>query len=100
MVNTDSLVASNPNLYHSYVLAGDYSFAHASFEKARDYYKIALTKVIATKPEEDHIHEQLKKVGTGSLELRVREFLNEPDFIGRDEGASATEKYRTPVVYI
>ncbi|HTE27118.1 C45 family autoproteolytic acyltransferase/hydolase [Flavitalea sp.] len=62
LVNTDSLVASNPNLYHTYVLAGDYSFAHGEFEKARAYYKTALTKVIATKAEEDHIHEQLRKI--------------------------------------
>jgi isopenicillin-N N-acyltransferase-like protein len=62
VVNTDSLIASNPNLYHTYVLAGDYSFGHKRYEKARAYYQTALTKVIATKAEEDHIRAQLKKI--------------------------------------
>jgi isopenicillin-N N-acyltransferase-like protein len=62
LVNTDSLIASNPNLYHTYVLAGDYSFGHKRYEKARAYYQTALTKVIATKAEEDHIRAQLKKI--------------------------------------
>jgi isopenicillin-N N-acyltransferase-like protein len=61
-VNTDSLVASNPNLYHTYVLAGDYSFKHAQYKKALAYYNTALTKVIATKPEENHIRDQIKKI--------------------------------------
>jgi len=60
-VNTDSLVASNPNFYHTYVLAGDYSFKRKDYKKAASYYETALTKVIATKPEENHIRRQLKK---------------------------------------
>jgi len=60
-VNTDSLVASNPNFYHTYVLAGDYSFKRKDYKKAAGYYETALTKVIATKPEENHIRRQLKK---------------------------------------
>ncbi|RYY30790.1 MAG: peptidase C45 [Chitinophagaceae bacterium] len=62
IINTDSLIATNPNLYHTYVLAGDYSFKHGRYEKAHGYYKQALTKIIATKAEEDHIREQLKKI--------------------------------------
>ncbi|RYY22019.1 MAG: peptidase C45 [Chitinophagaceae bacterium] len=65
LVDTDSIVASNPNLYNSYVLAGDYSFEHGRYSKAEAYYKIALTKVIATKAEEDHIHKQLEKIKAG-----------------------------------
>jgi len=60
-VNTDSLVASNPQFYSAYVLAGDYSFRKKQYQKAIGYYEAALTKVIATKPEENHIREQLKK---------------------------------------
>jgi len=60
-VNTDSLVASNPQFYSAYVLAGDYSFKKKQYQKAIGYYEAALTKVIATKPEENHIREQLKK---------------------------------------
>ena len=62
VINTDSLVASNPNLYNSYVLAGDYSFKHAQYKKALLYYNTALIKVIATKPEEDHIRDQIRKI--------------------------------------
>jgi hypothetical protein len=62
LVNTDSIIASNPSLYHSYVLAGDYSFKHGRYDQALNYYRTALTKVIATKAEEDHIREQIKKI--------------------------------------
>lgn len=60
-VNTDSLVASNPHFYHTYVLAGDYLFKQKKYKEAVGYYETALTKVIATKPEENHISSQLKK---------------------------------------
>lgn len=58
-IDTDSLVASNPQFYHAYVLAGDYSFKHDQYKKALAYYNIGLTKVIATKREEDHIKKQV-----------------------------------------
>jgi isopenicillin-N N-acyltransferase like protein len=61
-VNPDSIIASNPSLYHSYVLAGDYSFKHGRYDQAFKYYRTALTKVIATKAEEDHIRDQIKKI--------------------------------------
>ena len=61
-VNTDSLVASNPEFYHAYVLAGDYSYGKKEFQKALPYYETGLTKVIATKKEEDHIKNKLKNV--------------------------------------
>lgn len=61
-VNTDSIVASNPQFYHAYVLAGDYSFKHQQFEKALSYYEAALTKEIATVPERNHILEQIEKI--------------------------------------
>jgi isopenicillin-N N-acyltransferase-like protein len=60
-IDTDSLIASNPNFYHAYVLAGDYSFKHEQYQKAIAYYKIGLTKEIATTKERDHINKQLVK---------------------------------------
>jgi isopenicillin-N N-acyltransferase like protein len=58
-VNIDSLVMSNPEYYHTYVLAGDYLFKQKKYADAIPYYKKAQTKVIATKKEEDHINVQL-----------------------------------------
>ena len=60
-VDTDSLVASNPNFYNAYVLAGDYLYKHNEYKKAIGFYQQALTKVIATKNEEKHINDQIKK---------------------------------------
>lgn len=60
-INVDSLVASNPEFYHTYVIAGDYLFKKKEYKKAIGYYEMALTKVIATKPEERHIRDQIKK---------------------------------------
>ena len=59
-INTDSMIAKNPNYYHAYVLAGDYCYKKEEYQKALAYYKTALTKVIATKKEEDHIKEQVE----------------------------------------
>lgn len=58
-VNTDSLIASNPQFYHAYVLAGDYCFRHRRWKDALQYYEQALTKEIATKQEEDYIRQQI-----------------------------------------
>ncbi len=60
-VNLDSLVASNPDFYRSYELAGDYLFRTRKYQKALNYYQLALTKVIATKKEEEHIREKAIK---------------------------------------
>lgn len=60
-IDVDSLVASNPEYYHTYVLAGDYLFKKGDHHKALNFYKLALTKEIATKKEEAHIKEQIKK---------------------------------------
>ena len=60
-VSPDSLVASNPQFYQAWVLAGDHLFKQKEYKKAIPYYETALTKVIATKPEENHIRKQLKK---------------------------------------
>lgn len=60
-VDVQALIASNPELYHTYVLAGDYVFRHRRYREAERYYRTALTKEIATKQEEEHIRQQLKK---------------------------------------
>jgi isopenicillin-N N-acyltransferase-like protein len=60
-VNVDSMVADNPELYHAYVLAGDYLFKQQQFEKALHYYEVALTKEIATKKEREHIEKQIRE---------------------------------------
>jgi len=61
-VNTGELVNSNPELYNTYVLAGDYLYKQKEYAAALKNYNLALTKVIATKQEEDHIKEQIKKI--------------------------------------
>ena len=61
VINPDSIVASNPTFYQSYVLAGDYEYKQNLFDNALSYYRQALTKVIATKKEEEYIHQQIDK---------------------------------------
>ena len=60
-IDPNSIVASNPSYNQSYVLAGDYEFRQKDFDKALHYYRQALNKVIATKKEEDYIHQQINK---------------------------------------
>jgi isopenicillin-N N-acyltransferase-like protein len=61
-IDVSALIAANPEFYHTYVLAGDYEFKRGDLAKAKIYYQKALTKVIATKGEEDHIRKQLEKL--------------------------------------
>jgi len=66
-IDPDHLVSLNPEYYHAYVLAGDYSFKKNEFTKAAKYYTVALSKEIATKQEEAYIRSQLAKCnGAGS----------------------------------
>jgi predicted choloylglycine hydrolase len=65
-IDADSLVATDPQFYNAYVVAGDYCFKQKKYQKAIAYYQTALTKVIATKKEEQHIREQIKKAGKKS----------------------------------
>ncbi|MVT11785.1 C45 family autoproteolytic acyltransferase/hydolase [Chitinophaga tropicalis] len=60
-VDVRAMTAANPEYYHAYVLAGDYEFKHKRYSSAEGYYKTALTKVIATKAEEEHVKEQIVK---------------------------------------
>lgn len=58
-VNTDSLIAQNPQFYSSYVIAGDYWFKRKEYNKALSYYLQALKKEIATVKERNYIEEQI-----------------------------------------
>ena len=58
-VSPDSLVASNPNYYHAYVLAGNEYFKQKAYKSAIPYYEAALRKEIATKGEADDIRRRL-----------------------------------------
>lgn len=61
-INANEMVADNPEFYNAYLLAGDYLFKQKEYAAALQNYKLALTKEIATKKEEDHIREQIKKI--------------------------------------
>jgi hypothetical protein len=53
---------SNPNLYITHVLMGDYYQSRKRFDESQKAYKKALSLPIATKDEEKLIEEKLKKV--------------------------------------
>jgi isopenicillin-N N-acyltransferase-like protein len=55
-------VASNPNYYHAYVLAGDMAAKKNDKEAAIRYYEQALTKEIATLGEKKSIGEKIRKL--------------------------------------
>ena len=59
-VDPDSVVASNPQFYQSYILAGDLDMRKNDWEKALSMFKTALTKEIATRQEEDYIRKQIE----------------------------------------
>jgi len=61
VADPNKLIALNPEYYHAYVVAGDYSFRKKQYSDAQSYYEDALTKEIATKTEENYIREQLQK---------------------------------------
>ncbi len=60
-IDPDALVACNPELYQAYVLAGNYCFKRKEYDKAFSFYTQALTKVVATWPEEAQILKQIAR---------------------------------------
>lgn len=58
-VNPDSLIATNPNFYQAYQLAGNELFREKKFADALHYYRLALSKEIATKNEQNEIRNQV-----------------------------------------
>lgn len=59
-VNPDSVVASNPQFYQSYILAGDLEMRNKEWQKALQMYKTGLTKEIATRQEENYLRKQIE----------------------------------------
>lgn len=57
----DSIIAENPSLYNSYIIAGDYSFKNKEYKKALQYYKKALNLEIASAGERRHVIEMIKE---------------------------------------
>ncbi|MBK7432933.1 MAG: peptidase C45 [Chitinophagaceae bacterium] len=62
VINTDSLVASNPNFYHAWALAGDYAYKKEQYQKALYFYQQALKLEIATAKEKEQINKQIRKL--------------------------------------
>jgi tetratricopeptide (TPR) repeat protein len=60
-IDPDSLIATNPNYYQAYQLAGNEMFKEKKYEKAVGYYRQALSKEIATKQEENEIKNRIMK---------------------------------------
>jgi tetratricopeptide (TPR) repeat protein len=60
-VSPDSLISSNPNYYQAYQLSGNIMFSSGNYSKAIGYYRMALSKEIATKTEENEIRNQISK---------------------------------------
>jgi tetratricopeptide (TPR) repeat protein len=58
-VDIKILINSNPELYDAYVIAGNYLMKKESYQEAKKYFEIALTKEIATKTEEKRIKEHI-----------------------------------------
>ena len=59
MVDPDSLVQLNPSYYQSYQLAGNEMFKRKEYGRAISYYRLALSKEIATKSEENDIRNKI-----------------------------------------
>lgn len=59
---TDSIVAQNPALYNSWIIAGDYSYKNKDYTNALQYYKKAFTLEIASAGERRHVQEMIQKV--------------------------------------
>ncbi|GAB3015381.1 acyl-CoA--6-aminopenicillanic acid acyl-transferase [Niabella terrae] len=57
----DSVVAANPALYNSYVIAGDYLFAQRRYADALPYYRQALQREIPSAAERRHITDRMQR---------------------------------------
>jgi len=60
-VDTSQFINSNPEFYQTYLLLGDAFFKKKNYQKALWYYKLSLTKEVATKNEYLYIQEQITK---------------------------------------
>jgi isopenicillin-N N-acyltransferase-like protein len=57
----DAFIASNPEMFYAYQIAGDYCLSRGQNKKARSYYEKALTKEVARKTEREQIRTSIKK---------------------------------------
>jgi len=60
-IDVQQLIASNPNYFHTWELAGDYTLRHNNPAKAEEYYNTALSKEISTQQERARIEKQITK---------------------------------------
>ncbi|HRI33868.1 MAG TPA: carcinine hydrolase/isopenicillin-N N-acyltransferase family protein, partial [Saprospiraceae bacterium] len=60
-VDSSQFINSNPEFYQTYLLLGDAFFKKKNYQKAEWYYKLSLTKEVATKNEYLYIQEQITK---------------------------------------
>lgn len=56
----DSVVKWNPELYHSYIVAGDQACAENDYAKGLEFFNEALKKEIATNQERDYIAKRIE----------------------------------------
>lgn len=56
----DEFIKSNPESYITYFMLGDYYIERDNFEKAKSYYKLSLSKEVASNQERNKIAENLK----------------------------------------
>ncbi|MDB5228960.1 MAG: peptidase [Bacteroidota bacterium] len=60
-VDIQKLITSDPEFYDAYVIAGNYLMKKKRYSDAKIYFEKALTKVIATKNEEESIRKHIAK---------------------------------------
>lgn len=60
LLNPDSVVKWNSDLYHVYLLAGDHEFDDKNYERAAEFYRMGLLKEVATEQERTHMKERLQ----------------------------------------
>ncbi len=67
-IDLDKFIQTNPEYYHTYVLAGDQAFRNKQYNLALGFYLTAMGKEIATKGEETYIKKQIQKCEAKKLE--------------------------------
>jgi isopenicillin-N N-acyltransferase like protein len=60
-IETDVLIPSNPSFYQTYELAGIEMFRNKNYNQAISFFRLALSKEVATKTEENNIRDQIRK---------------------------------------
>jgi predicted choloylglycine hydrolase len=58
----ETLIASNPEYFYAYELAGDYCVEYEHYKSAKTYYLQALKKEISTLPEKERIQNKIEDI--------------------------------------